>query len=160
MFAVGSLVGTAGWTTCWSTACCAIARNEIDSAPALLEGPLTKGREDAAAVAAVTAAELLDGGGSGDGAVLIDEATVPVDSTETDELNLDGTTTGTAVGCCCCCCCCCCCWGIRGGAGTCAVVVTAGDCCCEMGDDSAWPELLLELPSDSDWTPSSLVTAL
>ena len=137
MFAVGSLVGTAGWTTCWSTACCAIARNEIDSAPDLFEGPLTKGREDAAAE--------LEGGvaaeGSGDGAVLIDDATVPVESTEADDINLDGITTGTAVGCCC--------WG-GGGAGACAVNITAGDCCCETGDDSAWPELLLELPSDRD----------
>lgn len=149
-FVVGSLVGTDGWTTCWSTACCAIARNDRDSAPVLLDGPLTKGKED-------EVAELEGGvavGGRGDGAVLIDDATVPVESTDADELNLDGAMPGTVV----CCCCCCCGWD---GAELCVVDVNAGDCCCccDIGDDSAWLELLLEFPSD-DWLFSSFVTAL
>ena len=91
-----------------------MARKEIDSVPFLC-GPLTEGSVDAAAAAA---AELggVGADGNGDGAVLIDEATVLVESTDAEELNLGATTAatvGTGATCCCCggvgCCCCCCC---------------------------------------------------
>jgi hypothetical protein len=37
----------------------------------------------------------------GDEAVVIHDATVPVESTKADDISLDGITTGTVVGCCC-----------------------------------------------------------
>lgn len=97
-----------------------MARSEMDSAtgpeedPLPEDGPLTKGSE-------VDDDDRTDedGGvgadGSGDGAVLIDEAAdVPVESTDTDEFNLA----------------CCTCGGAGGGTGPWVVKdVTAGDCC-------------------------------
>ena len=128
--------GTEVWdgVPCWSTACWAMARSEMDSLLALgpedplpEDGPLTKGIEfnedDSADDEGGVGAD-----GSGDGAVLIDEAAdVPVESTDTDEFNLA------------CCCkigatiCCCSNWGgAGGGTGPTPWVVdnvTAGDCC-------------------------------
>ena len=67
-----------------------MARKEIDSGATDFDGPLTEG-----AVEVEGGAELGGVGakGSGDGAVLIDEATVLVESTDKDALNL-----GAAVG--------------------------------------------------------------
>jgi len=86
-----------------------MARKEIDSVP-LLCGPLTEGSVDDAAAAAELGGVGADG--NGDGAVLIDEATVLVESTDAEELSLGATTAatvGTGATCCCCCGCCCCC---------------------------------------------------